>query len=360
MMHKICERMIELDFGLLWSCFARVDDMTPELASLMRRAGCFAVYFGVESGDDGLLKLMREGHNAACAERGIRIAQDAGLHVHASLMVGYSGETAATSARTLEFIERGRPSTVNLLQDEARGTDAERAAAAGPVSPHHRQGSPGDGRGLTPPSGAAPAGRGLRISPKGGGDLPEVQRGALLALRAALRRFGHSRYPALHDQVDDLVDQTISDSWRALSGEGAAATSADDAADRLFASEDARRIAFAIFKNRAADVFRASAAAWARQPHGPEALEEAQGAQPDLSERRALMRRMLQVCVSELEKVSREDQDLLASAAGLDDRRSGSLSARERQRLSRLRQRLAGAIRRELGESASRLLREDF
>jgi anaerobic magnesium-protoporphyrin IX monomethyl ester cyclase len=114
--HDICKLMIELDLGIEWSCYSRVDDMTDELAELMRRAGCFGVFFGVESGDDGVLKKMNKMHTVADAYKGIAIAKKHGFFCHASFIVGYPGETYETFNNTLEFIEKSRPHTVNLGQ----------------------------------------------------------------------------------------------------------------------------------------------------------------------------------------------------------------------------------------------------
>jgi len=114
--HDICQLMIELNLGLEWSCYARVDDLTPELADLMKRAGCFGVFFGVESGDDRILKLMRKGHNSQDARDGIRTAHAAGLYVHANFIIGYPGETAETADNTLAFIEDTRADTVTIGQ----------------------------------------------------------------------------------------------------------------------------------------------------------------------------------------------------------------------------------------------------
>jgi radical SAM superfamily enzyme YgiQ (UPF0313 family) len=112
----ICKLMLELNIGLEWSCYARVDDMTDELAELMHRAGCFAVFFGIESGNDSILKKMNKGHTVADAYEGVKIAKKHGLFCHASFIVGYPGETVETYEDTLEFIEKARPDTVNLGQ----------------------------------------------------------------------------------------------------------------------------------------------------------------------------------------------------------------------------------------------------
>ncbi len=112
----ICRLMIELDLGLEWSCYARVDDMNDERVELMKRAGCFAVFFGIESGDDSILKKMNKMHTVADAERGVAIAKKHDIFCHASFIVGYPGETRETFENTLAFIDRTRPNTVNLGQ----------------------------------------------------------------------------------------------------------------------------------------------------------------------------------------------------------------------------------------------------
>ncbi|MFH1417795.1 MAG: radical SAM protein [Planctomycetota bacterium] len=114
--HDVCQLMIDLDLGLQWSCYARVDDLSDELADLVRRAGCFGVFFGVESGSDKILKLMRKGHNRQDAVDGVSIAKRNGLRCHASFIVGYPGETEETFQETLDFIVETQPETVNLGQ----------------------------------------------------------------------------------------------------------------------------------------------------------------------------------------------------------------------------------------------------
>ncbi len=112
----VCKLMIDLDLGLEWSCYSRVDDLTDELADHMRRAGCWGVFFGVESGDDRILKLMRKGHNVADAYEGLAVARRHGLFAHVNLIVGYPGETEASFRNTIDFARRARPDSVALGQ----------------------------------------------------------------------------------------------------------------------------------------------------------------------------------------------------------------------------------------------------
>jgi radical SAM superfamily enzyme YgiQ (UPF0313 family) len=114
--HDVCQLMIDLDLGLEWTCYARGDNVDGELADLMRRAGCFGLFMGVESGDDGILKLIRKGCTSQKAYEGIRAAKENGMHVHTNFFVGYPGETRDTFENTLAFIEKTKPHNVTIGQ----------------------------------------------------------------------------------------------------------------------------------------------------------------------------------------------------------------------------------------------------
>jgi radical SAM superfamily enzyme YgiQ (UPF0313 family) len=113
---EVCKLMIELDLGLEWSCYSRVDDLTDELAEHMRRAGCWGCFFGVESGDDRILKLMRKGHDLADAHEGLAVARRHGLFAHVNMIAGYPGETEESFRNTLDFVHGARPDSFALGQ----------------------------------------------------------------------------------------------------------------------------------------------------------------------------------------------------------------------------------------------------
>lgn len=71
----------------------------------------------------------------------------------------------------------------------------------------------------------------------------------LTTLRASLRRVGHARFPLLRADIDDLAAQAVADLWQYLR-EREAGPALD--ADAIL------RIAHAIFKRRAADLYRKS------------------------------------------------------------------------------------------------------
>ncbi len=102
----ICEDLIRRDVGLHWKCEARVDGVTPELAKLMARAGCKTVAFGVESGNQESLDVLKKDQTVERAADAIAACRDAGIETVAYVLVGIPGETPETSLETLRFARR--------------------------------------------------------------------------------------------------------------------------------------------------------------------------------------------------------------------------------------------------------------
>lgn len=80
---------------------------------LLRRAGCFALFFGVESTDRRILseKMNKQADPETMAAI-LAAARTAGIFTVASLIVPAPGETPASQADTLSFLAAARPSSV--------------------------------------------------------------------------------------------------------------------------------------------------------------------------------------------------------------------------------------------------------
>ena len=69
----------------------------------MRDAGCFRVFFGIESGSDRILELMDKRITTEQARRAVETAHAAGLEVGAFFILCYPGETDDTVLDTLRL-----------------------------------------------------------------------------------------------------------------------------------------------------------------------------------------------------------------------------------------------------------------
>ena len=61
----VCDEIERRSLSFDWECLARVDGVDRATAVRMRRAGCRTVFFGIESGSDDVLRLMRKGITAS-------------------------------------------------------------------------------------------------------------------------------------------------------------------------------------------------------------------------------------------------------------------------------------------------------
>lgn len=101
--------MIRNNYGFKWNCFYRSDHGDAEAIELMGKAGCEGVFLGVESGSDEMLLRMNKTARRKDYLEAIPQLRDAGISTHASLIIGFPGETYDTVAETVDLIERAKP-----------------------------------------------------------------------------------------------------------------------------------------------------------------------------------------------------------------------------------------------------------
>lgn len=100
---KICEGILKLNRKIGWSCLARVDGMDKELLTLMKKSGCHAITYGVETSEPEILKNIRKKISLEEAERVIRYTVEAGIVCRVGFMLGNPGETMETMKKTIRY-----------------------------------------------------------------------------------------------------------------------------------------------------------------------------------------------------------------------------------------------------------------
>ncbi len=106
---KICRMKIQRGLKIEWNCFARSFEMRPDLARLMREAGCRIVNFGVESGNAAVFKAVKKGGSLETIRQAVKACNDAGLRTMASFIVGHPTDTPETIRQTVEFAKEIKP-----------------------------------------------------------------------------------------------------------------------------------------------------------------------------------------------------------------------------------------------------------
>jgi anaerobic magnesium-protoporphyrin IX monomethyl ester cyclase len=109
-MLRLCAAMTrDLQFEPSWSATTRVTTVQMKLLSAMKRAGLVQLNFGVESGDDEILRAIRKGIRTESVVRALEMAKEAGLRTSCNFMFGFPQETPQALERTLRFMERIAP-----------------------------------------------------------------------------------------------------------------------------------------------------------------------------------------------------------------------------------------------------------
>jgi len=106
---KLCRMMIEEKFDFQWASYFRCANADAETFDLIKQAGCVAVFAGIESGDQQILKNMNKAAKVTSYKNGLRMLAERDIMVYASFIIGYPGETAASVQNTLEFIQETAP-----------------------------------------------------------------------------------------------------------------------------------------------------------------------------------------------------------------------------------------------------------
>ena len=99
----ICEGLVRKRIRVSWYCQSRTDQVTPEMAKVMRRAGCRAISFGIESGSERTLERIRKNVDLGGVGRSIACCRDAGIRTQGTFILGFPWETPDEMEETVGF-----------------------------------------------------------------------------------------------------------------------------------------------------------------------------------------------------------------------------------------------------------------
>lgn len=102
----ICQGIIENELDISWSIRARTDCIDEEMLGYLRKAGCYRIYFGIESGTDEILKLMNKKTDTKKNMQAMELAHRFGFEIVSYFILGFPGETVETMEATIEFAKK--------------------------------------------------------------------------------------------------------------------------------------------------------------------------------------------------------------------------------------------------------------
>lgn len=107
---ELCSQLINrgLHEKITWNFETRVDLVNSSLFEAARKAGCTMVFFGIESGDTGVLESMNKNIDLSMIDTAVSAAVKAGLKVKVSFLIGHVFETEQSARNTYRLAKRLR------------------------------------------------------------------------------------------------------------------------------------------------------------------------------------------------------------------------------------------------------------
>ena len=106
---EICRGIINEGLNIRWVAHNIVELVDEELLSLMKKAGCMKLKYGLESGDEAILKKVNKKWSMDQARKAFELTRKYGIQIQANFMVGFLGEDKASLKKTLKAFKALRP-----------------------------------------------------------------------------------------------------------------------------------------------------------------------------------------------------------------------------------------------------------
>ncbi len=98
-----CHTIIQSGLQIRWMANSKVKPINEETLQLMKKAGCWVVAFGVESGNDETLRRIRKHTTQSDARRAVQTAHRLGLMTYCFYMIGFPWEQRQDILQTFRF-----------------------------------------------------------------------------------------------------------------------------------------------------------------------------------------------------------------------------------------------------------------
>jgi radical SAM superfamily enzyme YgiQ (UPF0313 family) len=112
----VCRAIIEegLSSQMTWYAYCAPRPFDDNLAQLMKKAGCVGINFGVDSGDDDMLKTLRRTHRRYDITQSVELCKQNQIIIMLDLLIGGPGETPVSVENTITLMREIRPDRVGL------------------------------------------------------------------------------------------------------------------------------------------------------------------------------------------------------------------------------------------------------
>jgi radical SAM superfamily enzyme YgiQ (UPF0313 family) len=99
----ICDEIKRRKLDITWAARTRVDCISRDVLQAMHSAGCSRIYYGIESGNREILRVLKKSTSLDVIKRVVRETKEEGIDTFGYFMVGNPYETPATVRQTIRL-----------------------------------------------------------------------------------------------------------------------------------------------------------------------------------------------------------------------------------------------------------------
>ena len=100
---EFCQLIRDEKIDIVWDCSSRVQHVDEEILTIMKKAGCSQLSFGVETGDENVLKSIKKGQTLNHVRKKVALSKKAGIETRASFILGFPTDTLESMKKTIDF-----------------------------------------------------------------------------------------------------------------------------------------------------------------------------------------------------------------------------------------------------------------
>jgi len=99
----ICEGIVESGMKITWNCQTRADALNEEMIIMMKKAGCWGIQIGVETGSPRVMELIHKKLDLNKVPDVVKLLKKHGMFTTCFFMIGFPFETMEDIEKTISY-----------------------------------------------------------------------------------------------------------------------------------------------------------------------------------------------------------------------------------------------------------------
>lgn len=108
-LEAFAEEITKLDSSIPFECITRADRMNEDVVDWLKKAGCFRIWIGAESGSQKVVDLMDRRVDVNQVREMIKLTRKKSMEAGTFIMLGYPGEDEADIKETVKHLKESNP-----------------------------------------------------------------------------------------------------------------------------------------------------------------------------------------------------------------------------------------------------------